>query len=62
MVDILKRTNGWTHFPSTFDLHNMASVFETKKYLPPTYDSFFTRTLSTCDGIMKDLELDTDSL
>ena len=35
MVDILKCTNGLTHFPSTFDLHNMASVFETKKYLPP---------------------------
>ena len=35
MVDILKCTNGLTHFPSTFDLHNMASVFETKKDLPP---------------------------
>ena len=35
MVDILKCTNGLTHFPNTFDLHNMASVFETKKYLPP---------------------------
>ena len=35
LKDILKCTNHWTHFPRTFDLHNMASVFETKKYLPP---------------------------
>ena len=34
MVDVLKSTNGLMS-TSTFDLHNMASVFKTKKYLPP---------------------------